>query len=358
MDADGSHQPEQLPRLLEALGHADVVLGSRWVPGGRVENWPAHRMFLSRGGNTYTRIVLGLPLRDATGGFRAFRRSALESLDLAGVASQGYCFQVDLAWRAVQRGLRVVEVPITFVERVRGNSKMSGSIVRESLTRVTAWGIRHRAEQLRGPGRPRPALGRGAPMSPARRLRARQVLGLVLLGFLLIIAAEIVVAVLVARLIGPWPTMIAILAFSFGGLMVVRRAGARSVQALRAAGAARRLPGGEMADHALLLVGGILLIPPGFLLDLVGLVFILPVTRPLARRLCGLVLRARFFSRMAAGLAVGRDAGRSGRGVARRRGRRPGPAGTRPAALATEPDTATPAPSGRGCGRRGVVLAG
>jgi dolichol-phosphate mannosyltransferase len=149
MDADGSHQPEQLPRLLEALRHADVVLGSRWVPGGRVENWPAHRMLLSRGGNTYTRLALGIPLRDATGGYRAFRRSALETLDLAGVASQGYCFQVDLAWRAVQRGLRVVEVPITFVERVRGDSKMSGSIVRESLLRVTEWGAKHRLAQLR-----------------------------------------------------------------------------------------------------------------------------------------------------------------------------------------------------------------
>jgi dolichol-phosphate mannosyltransferase len=149
MDADGSHQPEQLPRLLEALGRADVVLGSRWVPGGRVENWPPHRMFLSRGGNTYTRLALGIPIRDATGGYRAFRRTALEQLDLGEVASQGYCFQVDLAWRAVQRGLRVVEVPITFVERVRGDSKMSGSIVRESLTRVTQWGIRHRAQQLR-----------------------------------------------------------------------------------------------------------------------------------------------------------------------------------------------------------------
>jgi glycosyltransferase involved in cell wall biosynthesis len=157
MDADGSHQPEQLPRLLEATGRADVVLGSRWVPGGRVENWPAHRMILSRGGNTYTRMALGIPLRDATGGYRAFRRSALEALDLHDVASQGYCFQVDLAWRAVQRGLRVVEVPITFVERVRGDSKMSGSIVRESLTRVTVWGLRHRGEQLAALARRRPA---------------------------------------------------------------------------------------------------------------------------------------------------------------------------------------------------------
>lgn len=149
MDADGSHQPEQLPRLLDALVSADLVLGSRWVAGGSVVNWPMHRSVLSRGGNTYTRLALGVPLRDATGGYRAFRRTALESLDLADVASQGYCFQVDLAWRAVRRGLRVVEVPITFVERERGTSKMSGAIVRESLWRVSVWGVGHRAAQVR-----------------------------------------------------------------------------------------------------------------------------------------------------------------------------------------------------------------
>ena len=149
MDADGSHQPEQLPRLLDALVSADLVLGSRWVAGGSVVNWPLHRSVLSRGGNTYTRLALGVPLRDATGGYRAFRRTALESLDLADVASQGYCFQVDLAWRAVRRGLRVVEVPITFVERERGTSKMSGAIVRESLWRVSVWGAGHRAAQVR-----------------------------------------------------------------------------------------------------------------------------------------------------------------------------------------------------------------
>jgi glycosyltransferase involved in cell wall biosynthesis len=149
MDADGSHQPEQLPRLLTALADADVVLGSRWVPGGRVENWPAHRELLSRGGNTYTRLVLGLPLRDATGGYRAFRRAALQGLHLDEVVSHGYCFQVDMAWRAVSAGLRVVEVPITFVEREHGTSKMSSSIVRESLWRVTVWGLRRRSEQLR-----------------------------------------------------------------------------------------------------------------------------------------------------------------------------------------------------------------
>jgi dolichol-phosphate mannosyltransferase len=148
MDADGSHRPEQLPRLLAALPAADLVLGARWVPGGSVVNWPRRRELLSRGGNAYTRLVLGLPLHDATGGYRAFRASTLRRLDLGDVCSQGYCFQVDLAWRAVRAGCRVVEVPITFVERERGESKMSGSIVREALWRVTAWGAGHRAGQL------------------------------------------------------------------------------------------------------------------------------------------------------------------------------------------------------------------
>jgi UPF0716 protein FxsA len=131
------------------------------------------------------------------------------------------------------------------------------------------------------------------------RLRPRQVLGFVLLGFVAVVVVEIAVAVLVARLIGPWPTMLLIVAFSFAGLMVVRQAGARSVQALRQAAAQRRLPGGELADHALLLLGGVLMIPPGFVLDLLGLVFVLPFTRPLARRLVGLVLRGRVFVRVA-----------------------------------------------------------
>ena len=149
MDADGSHLPEQLPRLLAALeAGADVVLGSRWVPGGSVRNWPPHRRLLSRGGNVYTRVVTGIGLRDATGGYRAFRREVLEQLDLEGVASQGYCFQVDLAWRAVRAGWRVVEVPIDFVERELGTSKMSSAIVREALWRVTVWGAQHRAQQV------------------------------------------------------------------------------------------------------------------------------------------------------------------------------------------------------------------
>ena len=149
MDADGSHAPEQLPRLLDALDDADLVLGSRWVTGGTVLNWPKSREVLSRGGNLYARLALGVDLRDATGGYRAYRREVLEKIDYRAVASQGYCFQVDLAWRASRAGFTIVEVPITFAERERGESKMSNSIVREAFLRVTQWGIQHRAGQLR-----------------------------------------------------------------------------------------------------------------------------------------------------------------------------------------------------------------
>jgi len=149
MDADGSHQPEQMPRLLAALEDADLVLGSRWVPGGSVVNWPLARQALSRGGNLYTRVMLGIPVRDATGGFRLFRRAALEAIDLGAVQSVGYCFQADLAWRAVVAGLRVREVPIEFVERVRGESKMSPDVAVESLRRITRWGVRKRLNQIR-----------------------------------------------------------------------------------------------------------------------------------------------------------------------------------------------------------------
>lgn len=149
MDADGSHAPEQLPRLLEAVAHADLVLGSRWVPGGAVVNWPKSRELISRGGSLYSRMALGLSICDITGGYRAFRRATLEGIDYASVASQGYCFQVDLANRAVRAGFRVVEVPITFAERERGESKMSPEIVREALMRVTQWGAQRRLAQAR-----------------------------------------------------------------------------------------------------------------------------------------------------------------------------------------------------------------
>ena len=160
MDADGSHQPEQLPRLLTALAGADLVLGSRWVPGGTVVNWPVSRKILSRGGNLWTRLALGLPLKDATGGYRAFRRQTLQGLGLDDVASAGYCFQVDLVWRALKAGFRVVEVPITFVEREHGVSKMSQRIVVEALLLTTLWGVKHRAGQLRSLARPTAAVSR------------------------------------------------------------------------------------------------------------------------------------------------------------------------------------------------------
>ncbi|MGW1499047.1 polyprenol monophosphomannose synthase [Streptomyces mirabilis] len=150
MDADGSHQPEELPRLLTALKGADLVLGSRWVPGGRVVNWPKSREFISRGGSMYSRIMLDVPIRDVTGGFRAFRRETLEGLGLGEVASQGYCFQVDLARRAVKSGFHVVEVPITFVERELGDSKMSRDILVEALWRVTTWGVGERVGRITG----------------------------------------------------------------------------------------------------------------------------------------------------------------------------------------------------------------
>src|SRR5688572_24635384 len=149
MDADGSHAPEELPKLLDALVDADAVLGSRWVPGGRVLNWPLSRHVISRTGNLYTRLALGMPFKDATGGYRAYRMKTLDAMGLDGVASQGYCFQVDLAWRAYRQGHQVVEVPITFAERERGASKMSSAIVREALWRVTVWGVQSRTRTIR-----------------------------------------------------------------------------------------------------------------------------------------------------------------------------------------------------------------
>jgi dolichol-phosphate mannosyltransferase len=149
MDADGSHQPEQLERLIEALRTADLVIGSRYVPGGSVVNWPLRRLFLSRGGNLYVRLLLGIKVKDATAGFRLFRRTTLEAIDLASVRSTGYVFQTDLAYRTVTRGLRLTEVPIEFIERERGDSKMSGQVAGESLRLITRWGLSERRAQVR-----------------------------------------------------------------------------------------------------------------------------------------------------------------------------------------------------------------
>jgi dolichol-phosphate mannosyltransferase len=145
MDADGSHQPEELPQLLAAAERgADLVIGSRWVPGGTVHNWPKSREVLSRGANLYTRLMLSIPVRDATGGFRVYRAGTLRALNLDDVASQGYCFQIDLTLRTLHAGLKVVEVPITFTERTRGASKMSRAIIAEAFWRVAQWGVTRR----------------------------------------------------------------------------------------------------------------------------------------------------------------------------------------------------------------------
>lgn len=141
MDADGSHRPEDLPRLLATSGEADAVIGSRYVPGGTVVNWPVSRQVLSFGANLYTRIMLGVRVKDATGGFRVYRAATLRKIDLSGIQSAGYCFQVDMTLRVLQGGMSIKEVPITFVERERGASKMSRSVILESFVRIARWGI-------------------------------------------------------------------------------------------------------------------------------------------------------------------------------------------------------------------------
>lgn len=150
MDADASHRPEQLAGLLEAVRRgADLAIGSRWLPGGAVHNWPLRRELLSRGANVYVRALMGLGVSDATAGFRVFRAELLEQLVAGDVASQGYCFQVDMTRRARDLGATIAEVPIDFDERTEGSSKMSSAIVREALVMVTYWGLARRTQQLR-----------------------------------------------------------------------------------------------------------------------------------------------------------------------------------------------------------------
>jgi dolichol-phosphate mannosyltransferase len=150
MDADGSHAPEQLHRLLDAVDTgADLAIGSRYVDGGSVRNWPWRRLALSKTANTYSRMALGIGVHDITAGYRAYRREVLEAIDLDTVDSKGYCFQIEMTWRTVNNGFVVVEVPITFTERELGVSKMSGSNIREALVKVTRWGMEGRLSRAR-----------------------------------------------------------------------------------------------------------------------------------------------------------------------------------------------------------------
>ncbi|MBS9535016.1 polyprenol monophosphomannose synthase [Mycobacterium sp. M1] len=154
MDADGSHAPEQLDRLLAAIdAGADLAIGSRYVDGGSVRNWPWRRLVLSKTANTYARLMLGVGIRDVTAGYRAYRRTVLEKIGLDAVDSKGYGFQVDLTWRTITNGFTIVEVPITFTERELGVSKMSGNDMREALVKVARWGIGGRVNRLRSAGK-------------------------------------------------------------------------------------------------------------------------------------------------------------------------------------------------------------
>jgi dolichol-phosphate mannosyltransferase len=161
MDADLSHPPERLPALLDGLATADLVVGSRYVPGGRTVNWSRLREAISRGGNAYVRLALGVPVHDCTAGYRAYRREVLEALGVDTVRSNGYCFQIEMVHKTWQEGFRVVEVPITFTERASGESKMSRQIVAEALLRVAQWALtggrrrardRHRSSVAPGDG--------------------------------------------------------------------------------------------------------------------------------------------------------------------------------------------------------------
>ena len=149
IDADFSHPPDRLPALLGALETADVAIGSRYVPGGATVGWSPARKAISRLGNAYVRFVIGLPVHDATAGYRAFRAEVLRALAVESSESNGYCFQIEMAHRAWQEGFRIVEVPITFTERVAGTSKMHRRIVLEALVRVTGWALTGGRRRLR-----------------------------------------------------------------------------------------------------------------------------------------------------------------------------------------------------------------
>jgi dolichol-phosphate mannosyltransferase len=154
MDSDLSHPPSSLPHLLAAIeGGADLAIGSRYVPGGSIPNWPSHRLMLSRWGNRYASTLLGLDVKDTTAGFRAYRATMLEKIALDQIQADGYAFQIEMTYEVTRAGGRIVEVPIAFTDRVRGTSKMSGRIVVEAMLLVTWWAVRDRILRRR-PARP------------------------------------------------------------------------------------------------------------------------------------------------------------------------------------------------------------
>ena len=284
MDADGSHQPEQLPRLLEALGRADVVLGSRWVPGGGCVNWPAHRdAALARRQHLHPARPRASRCAMPPVATARSARTALRGLDLDEVASQGYCFQVDLAWRAVQRRLRVVEVPITFVERECGDSKMSQRIVARGA------GSNHNM----GSGLPGQAAActchqeedHAREGSCLMRLRHGWPMVLLVVMLVAIPILEVWLLIKVGQQIGLLPTVLILIAQAIIGALLMRHEGSRAWKALNDAFTKGRVPTGELADAALILVGGVLLMLPGFLTDILGFVFLLRWTRPVARKI-------------------------------------------------------------------------
>ena len=143
MDADFSHDPREIPNFLREIKNYDLVIGSRYIPGARVDNWPKSRLLLSYNANVYARVITGIPVRDATGGFKCFRREVLEAIDLDDIRSNGYAFQIEMNFRAWRKGFRIKEIPITFVDRHAGTSKMSKAIVREAVGMV--WKLKARA---------------------------------------------------------------------------------------------------------------------------------------------------------------------------------------------------------------------
>ncbi len=315
-------------------------------------NWPLFRKALSVGGNLYARLLLGIPVRDVTAGYRLFRRTTLEAIDLDSVESAGYCFQTDLAFRTHRAGLRVVEVPIEFVERVRGESKMNRAVATESLRRITTWGLDERRRQVRrrtlessdaprahvlSAGRTRRRRS-GSGSGPMRRRVPWWVLALL---FVVVPVAEIYLLIQVGQVIGAWWTVLLLIADGFLGSWLMKREGARAWRRCGRRSTTRRMPAKELADGALILVGGTLLLTPGFLTDVVGLFCVLPLTRPLARPRAHPVPDPQVPRRPGRGPGVrgpGHDnapdptVGGPGRGR-RRPERRAGPPGLRPSGL-------------------------